>query len=87
MVCFGSTSETSTEMRKYSRDLRVPEAETIATGLKQTGFIQVATDADRLGNTAAFPPSTVSAASTCRNLPDNVKAFPTPTSAISRPVS
>ena len=50
MVCFGSTSETSTEMRKYSRDLygRL-EAETgQATGLKQTGFIQVATDADRL---------------------------------------
>jgi heterotetrameric sarcosine oxidase gamma subunit len=50
MVCFGSTSETSTEMRKYTRDLYARlEAETgQATGLKQTGFVQVATDADRL---------------------------------------
>ncbi|MCM0605063.1 MAG: GcvT family protein [Xanthomonadaceae bacterium] len=50
MVTFGSTSETSTEMRKYTRDLYSKlEAETgQATGLKQTGFIQVATDKDRL---------------------------------------
>ncbi len=50
MVTFGSTSETSTEMRKYTRDLYARlEAETgQATGLKQVGFIQVATDADRL---------------------------------------
>src|SRR5499425_2027577 len=36
MVTFGSTSETSTEMRKYSRDLYARlEAETgLATGLK-----------------------------------------------------
>lgn len=50
MVTFGSTSETSTEMRKYSRDLygRL-EAETgLATGLKQIGFIEVASDKDRL---------------------------------------
>ena len=50
MVTFGSTSETSTEMRKYTRDLygRL-EAETgLATGLKQVGFIEVAADADRL---------------------------------------
>lgn len=50
MVTFGSTSETSTEMRKYSRDLYARlEAETgLATGLKQIGFIEVAADKDRL---------------------------------------
>ena len=50
MVTFGSTSETSTEMRKYTRDLYARlEAETGQhTGLKQVGFIEVAGDADRL---------------------------------------
>src|SRR4051794_40788843 len=50
MVTFGSTSETSTEMRKYTRDLyKRLEAETgQATGLKPIGFIEVAGDADRL---------------------------------------
>ncbi|HEV2229372.1 MAG TPA: FAD-dependent oxidoreductase [Steroidobacteraceae bacterium] len=50
MVTFGSTSETSTEMRKYSRDLyRRLEAETgQSTGLAQIGFIEVASDKDRL---------------------------------------
>ena len=50
MVTFGSTSETSTEMRKYTRDLYARlEAETgLATGFKPVGFIEVATDADRL---------------------------------------
>ena len=50
MVTFGSTSETSTELRRYSRDLygRL-EAETgLATGLRQVGFIEVAADAGRL---------------------------------------
>src|ERR1700739_1844697 len=50
MVTFGSTSETSTEMRKYSRDLygRL-EAETgQSTGLSLIGFIEVASDKDRL---------------------------------------
>src|SRR5262245_42534012 len=50
MVTFGSTSETSTEMRKYTRDLygRL-EAETgQATGFNPCGFIEVAADADRL---------------------------------------
>ena len=50
MVTFGSTSETSTEMRKYTRDLfgRL-EAETgFATGFKPVGFIEVAADRDRL---------------------------------------
>jgi 4-methylaminobutanoate oxidase (formaldehyde-forming) len=50
MVTFGSTSETSTEMRKYTRDLYSRlEAETgQVTGFKDIGFVQVATDADRL---------------------------------------
>ncbi len=50
MVTFGSTSETSTEMRKYTRDLYARlEAETgLATGFKPVGFIEVAADADRL---------------------------------------
>ena len=42
MVTFGSLSETSTEMRKYTRDLYARlESETgQATGLKQVGFIE-----------------------------------------------
>jgi len=50
MVSFGSTSETSTEMRKYTRDLYARlEAETgQATGFKPVGFIEVACDKDRL---------------------------------------
>ena len=50
MVTFGSTSETSTQMRKYTRDLYSRlEAETgQATGFKPVGFIEVAADADRL---------------------------------------
>lgn len=50
MVTFGSTSETSTEMRKYSRALYSRlEAETgQATGFAPIGFIEVASDRDRL---------------------------------------
>ncbi len=50
MVTFGSTSETSTEMRKYTRDLYSRlEAETgQATGFKPVGFIELAKDPDRL---------------------------------------
>ena len=50
MVTFGSTSETSTEMRKYTRDLYSRlEAETgVATGFNPVGFIEVACDIDRL---------------------------------------
>jgi glycine cleavage system aminomethyltransferase T/glycine/D-amino acid oxidase-like deaminating enzyme len=50
MVTFGSTSETSTEMRKYSRALYSRlEAETgQATGFAPIGFIEVAADRDRL---------------------------------------
>ncbi|MGD8277110.1 MAG: FAD-dependent oxidoreductase [Gemmatimonadota bacterium] len=59
MVTFGSMSETSTTMRRYTRDVFARlEAETgQATGLKQDGFIEVAADADRLEEyrrTAAF---------------------------------
>lgn len=50
IVTFGSLSETSTEMRKYTRDLYTRlEAETgLSTGFKPVGFIEVAADADRL---------------------------------------
>src|SRR5262245_31113316 len=50
MVRFGSTSETSTEMRKYTRDLYARlEAETgQATGFLPCGFIEAASDRDRL---------------------------------------
>ncbi|MCP4010243.1 MAG: FAD-dependent oxidoreductase, partial [Proteobacteria bacterium] len=50
MVTFGSTSETATEIRKYSRDLYARlEAETgQATGLNSCGFIEVATNQDYL---------------------------------------
>ena len=50
MVTFGSTSETSTEFRKYTRDLYSRlEAETgQSTGFMPVGFIELATDAGRL---------------------------------------
>ena len=50
MVTFGSTSETSTEMRKYTRDLYSRlEAETgLSTGFNPVGFIEVACEPDRL---------------------------------------
>jgi heterotetrameric sarcosine oxidase gamma subunit len=50
MVTYGSTSETSTGLRKYTRDLYSRlEAETgQATGFMPIGFIEVASDKDRL---------------------------------------
>jgi glycine cleavage system aminomethyltransferase T/glycine/D-amino acid oxidase-like deaminating enzyme len=50
IVTFGSTSETSTEMRKYTRDLyaRLEEETGLSTGFKPVGFIEVAADRDRL---------------------------------------
>ncbi len=50
MVTFGSTSETSTELRKYTRDLyaRLEDETGVATGFKPVGFIEVAADTDRL---------------------------------------
>ena len=50
IVTYGSTSETSTELRKYTRDLYARlEAETgKSTGFRPVGFIEIAADADRL---------------------------------------
>jgi glycine cleavage system aminomethyltransferase T/glycine/D-amino acid oxidase-like deaminating enzyme len=50
MVTYGSLSETSTEMRKYTRDLYARlEAETeVSTGFRPVGFIELASDRDRL---------------------------------------
>ena len=50
MATFGSTSQTSTELRIYSRDLYARlEAETgLATGLKQVGLIELAIEPGRL---------------------------------------
>jgi len=50
MVTFGSTSETSTSRRIYTRELykRLEKETGQATGLNPIGFIQVATDKDRL---------------------------------------
>ena len=51
LICtFGSTSETSTELRKYTRDLYSRlEAETgKSTGFRPVGFIEAASDRDRL---------------------------------------
>ncbi|MFT4009260.1 MAG: FAD-dependent oxidoreductase [Nocardioidaceae bacterium] len=50
MTCFGSTSETSTGIRLYSRDLYARlEAETgQSTGFKRVGLIEAAADTDRL---------------------------------------
>ena len=50
VVTFGSTSETSTELRKYTRDLYTKlEAETgQSTGFMPVGFIELAAEKDRL---------------------------------------
>ena len=50
MVTFGSTSETSTALRRYTRDLYTRlEAETgQATGFKPVGFVELAADEGRL---------------------------------------
>jgi glycine cleavage system aminomethyltransferase T/glycine/D-amino acid oxidase-like deaminating enzyme len=50
IVRFGSTSQTSTDLRTYTHDLyRRLEAETgQSTGFKQVGFIEIATEPDRL---------------------------------------
>jgi 4-methylaminobutanoate oxidase (formaldehyde-forming) len=50
IVTFGSFSETSTEMRKYTRDLYARlEAETgQSTGFEPVGFIELASEPDRL---------------------------------------
>jgi 4-methylaminobutanoate oxidase (formaldehyde-forming) len=50
IVTFGSTSQTSTTMRQYTRELyRRLEAETgQSTGFKQVGFVELATEPGRL---------------------------------------
>ncbi|HEX2810722.1 MAG TPA: FAD-dependent oxidoreductase [Kineosporiaceae bacterium] len=50
IVRFGSTSQTSTELRRYTHDLYSRlEAETgQSTGFKQVGFIEIASEPDRL---------------------------------------
>src|SRR5215467_12819417 len=50
IATFGSTSQTSTELRQYTRDLYAKlEAETgLATGLKQVGLIELAIEPGRL---------------------------------------
>jgi glycine/D-amino acid oxidase-like deaminating enzyme len=50
MVTYGSTSSTSTDIRKYSKDLYLSlEKETGQnTGFKQVGFIELATTKDSL---------------------------------------
>jgi len=59
VVTFGSTSETSTWMRRYTRDLyaRLEQETGVSTGFKAVGFIELASDDDRLEEfrrTAAF---------------------------------
>ncbi len=50
MVTFGSTSETSTRMRMYTRDLyaRLEEETGLATGFDPIGFVELANEPDRL---------------------------------------
>ncbi len=50
IVTFGSLSETSTEMRRYTRDLysRLESETGLATGFLPVGFIELATETDRL---------------------------------------
>ena len=50
MVTFGSTSETSTSLRRYTRDLysRLEDETGLATGFAPVGFIELATNPDRL---------------------------------------
>jgi heterotetrameric sarcosine oxidase gamma subunit len=50
MATFGSTSQTSTELRIYTRDLyaRLAAETGLATGLRQAGLIELATEPGRL---------------------------------------
>src|SRR5512134_988243 len=50
IVTFGSTSETSTSLRRYTRDLyaRLEEETGLSTGFAPVGFIELATEPDRL---------------------------------------
>jgi 4-methylaminobutanoate oxidase (formaldehyde-forming) len=50
VVTFGSLSHTSTEMRRYTRDLyaRLEDETGLATGFTPVGFVELAADEDRL---------------------------------------
>jgi 4-methylaminobutanoate oxidase (formaldehyde-forming) len=50
MTTFGSTSETSVEMRMYTRELydRLEEETGLSTGFERLGFIELAADKDRV---------------------------------------
>ncbi|MCL4763019.1 MAG: FAD-dependent oxidoreductase, partial [Burkholderiales bacterium] len=50
VVTFGSLSETSTWMRRYTRDLyaRLPQEPGQDTGFRPVGFVELAADRDRL---------------------------------------
>jgi 4-methylaminobutanoate oxidase (formaldehyde-forming) len=50
MTTFGSTSETSVEMRMYTRDLydRLEEETGLSTGFERIGFVELAADSDRV---------------------------------------
>jgi len=50
MATFGSTSETSTELRRYTRDLylRLEDETGLATGMRQVGLIELAIEPGRL---------------------------------------
>ncbi len=50
VVTFGSLSETSTQMRRYTRDLysRLEVETGLSTGFKPVGFVELATEPDRL---------------------------------------
>ncbi|HYY09929.1 MAG TPA: FAD-dependent oxidoreductase, partial [Kineosporiaceae bacterium] len=50
MATFGSTSETSTRLRQYTRELyqRLESETGQSTGLRQVGLIELATDTDRV---------------------------------------
>ena len=67
MATFGSTSQTSTELRKYTWDLYSRlEAETgLATGLKQCGLIELATERAGWRSTGGLRRSTGCAAWRC----------------------
>ena len=71
MVTFGSTSETSTALRTYTRDLytRLEDETGLATGFKPVGFIELAADRDGSRSTGGSAPSTATAVSTSRNCP------------------
>jgi glycine/D-amino acid oxidase-like deaminating enzyme len=75
IVTFGSTSETSTEMRKYTRDLYARlEAETgQSTGFKRSASSRWLATPTASRSTAGCRRSTATAASTCTRSPGQVK--------------